>query len=268
MFAVWFVLGVILAIPLLLIANRTKAALLPHLYGGSLVIAAVIYIGFAAVWGDERWLLIELAGVLGYGVFYWLGVRHALLWIALGWLLHPLWDAGLHLYGPGTHVVPHWYAILCLAFDFMVAGHIAWKWQLARAAQAIPAPAPAAFETEETAANPVPTTRPPIPGKLPLDMSDPGARKILVLINTVIKRAQREGPVDDMRLELNLLTKALAREESRLDSAYITAWRETLAELETCYAYISAKNPPMSYDPPGPKSWSNSWSGRDDNGVL
>jgi len=121
----WICLGAVATIPLLWIARRTSSRLLIHLYGTSLLIAAIIYIGFALVWGDANWLLLELLGVLLYGGFYWLALQHSLLWLAAGWLLHPLWDLALHLMGPGAHLVPDWYAVACVSFDVIVAGFIA-----------------------------------------------------------------------------------------------------------------------------------------------
>ena len=62
--------------------------------------------------------------MLIYGLFYALALKHGILWLGLGWLLHPLWDLLLHLYGPGHHVVPQWYAWACLSFDAAVFGFI------------------------------------------------------------------------------------------------------------------------------------------------
>jgi len=120
----WLCLGVVLAMPLLVLAERVKLNIMTHLMGLSLVIAAIIYIGFALVWGDTLWLLIEFFGVGAYGVFYLLAVRFSAIWISVGWLAHPMWDVVLHLNGPGSHVAPEWYAVACLSFDIVVAAYI------------------------------------------------------------------------------------------------------------------------------------------------
>ena len=96
-------------------------------YAFGLVVAAAIYLIFAVVWGDGRWLLVETAGLVVYGAFAWLGMRHSVAWLAFGWATHSLWDTMLHLWGPGAHVAPRWYAIACLAFDVLVAGYILWR---------------------------------------------------------------------------------------------------------------------------------------------
>jgi len=90
----------------------------------ALWIAALIYIGFALAWGDMYWLGIESLGVLAYGIFAYLGYRYSAIWVGLGWLVHPLWDAVLHLYGAGHAIAPDWYVIACISFDVLVGAYI------------------------------------------------------------------------------------------------------------------------------------------------
>ena len=123
-FGIWFAVGFVAALPLLVFAHRLKRRTMTRLMGRSLIAAAIIYIGFAALWGDAEWLAIETLGVVIYGFFYWLAIKHSDLWIGVGWLLHPVWDVALHLLGPGSHVAPAWYAVACLSFDFVVAAYI------------------------------------------------------------------------------------------------------------------------------------------------
>ena len=68
-------------------------------------------------------MLVEAGGVLVYGSFYVLTGGRSLVWIGVGWLLHPVWDVGLHLYGPAEHVSPTWYAWACASFDGAVAAY-------------------------------------------------------------------------------------------------------------------------------------------------
>lgn len=126
-YMVWLVLGIVLTIPLLLFAQRLKYRTLTLLFGRSLLVAALIYLGFAVLWGTSTWVVIELAGVAAYGLFYWLALRSSLIWLSFGWLLHPVWDLVLHMHGPGAHVAPHWYAVACLSFDVVVAGYILYR---------------------------------------------------------------------------------------------------------------------------------------------
>ncbi len=120
-------LGLVAVFPLLAYAHTKSMHGLRWLFGLTLVLAALIYIAFAALWGDRLWLIIESAGVIGYALFYLASMGRSILWIALGWLLHPVWDIALHLFGPGSHIAPGWYAIACMSFDFSVAGYILYR---------------------------------------------------------------------------------------------------------------------------------------------
>ena len=91
-----------------------------------LVIAAVIYIGFALAHGAPlRSLLFESLGVLPFGLLAWLGLRRSQLWLALGWAAHVVWDLGLNWGSRAPGFVPSWYPVVCTSFDLLVAGYIA-----------------------------------------------------------------------------------------------------------------------------------------------
>lgn len=94
-----------------------------------LLIAALIYVGFAVMQGmDGFWFGIEMGGVLIYGTLAYMGWRFSLWWVILGWAFHSVWDTVLHLYGPGHGIAPVWYAHACLWFDLALAGYLIW-WQ-------------------------------------------------------------------------------------------------------------------------------------------
>lgn len=91
-------------------------------YAIGLVVTALIYVGLGLFSGSVKWILIELSGVPIYAVFAWLGLKKSGWFLAAGWALHPLWDAGLHDYS--TQFVPHWYINGCIGFDLLVALYI------------------------------------------------------------------------------------------------------------------------------------------------
>ncbi|MCC2607581.1 DUF6010 family protein [Planctobacterium marinum] len=124
MILLWLFLGLLLVSPLIFITRKLRGKRLVHVMGSSLVIAALIYIGFAIIWGDTKWLATEFVGVLLYSAFYWLALQRGLVWLAIGWLLHPAWDAALHLFGPGAHIAPAWYAWACISFDVVLAAYL------------------------------------------------------------------------------------------------------------------------------------------------
>jgi len=90
-----------------------------------LVVTALIYVGLAIFNSAITWIPVELAGVAVFVVFAWLGLRKSGWFLAAGWALHPLWDAGLHDYS--TQFVPHWYIGACVGFDLLVAVYIAYR---------------------------------------------------------------------------------------------------------------------------------------------
>ena len=92
-----------------------------------LVLAALAYVHFSMDANDRPlWMAVELAGVAVYGTVAARGLRGSLWWIVAGWVLHPVWDIALHYTGPGRAFAPEWYTVLCLGWDLVVAGVIAY----------------------------------------------------------------------------------------------------------------------------------------------
>lgn len=88
-----------------------------------LLIAALIYVGFAVLGANWEHLPMELGGVLIYGLFAFLSKKYTLYYLAIGWLLHICWDVFLHR-GTTTPYVPDWYPGACIGFDVVIAGYI------------------------------------------------------------------------------------------------------------------------------------------------
>ncbi|WP_101759023.1 DUF6010 family protein [Oceanicoccus sp. KOV_DT_Chl] len=130
--AIFLLLGVIAATPLLVLSSRLNYKSMQDLLGLCLVIAAVIYLIFSLIWGNVSWFFIELSGVAIYATFYWLANKHSVIWLAVGWLLHPLWDVGLHLFGAGGAIAPAAYVVACMAFDIIIAWYIFYRIKLER----------------------------------------------------------------------------------------------------------------------------------------
>lgn len=123
-FLLFFILGLLLPIPWIAWLHRFDDRRVTIGIGMGLLVAALIYIGFALYQGDGSWLMVECIGVAFYGLCAWLALRNSMIWLAVGWGLHPVWDAALHWFGPGAHIVPPWYAIACLSFDLTVALYV------------------------------------------------------------------------------------------------------------------------------------------------
>ena len=101
---VYMLTGIVVA-GLLVLLIRPMTAMRADLCRAGLVIAALVYVGMALV-SDVEFPMIDLLGVLLYGLFAWMSIRYGLIWLAVGWALHIGWDIMIHL--NSTHV-PDWY---------------------------------------------------------------------------------------------------------------------------------------------------------------
>jgi hypothetical protein len=87
--------------------------------------AAGAYFGFAVVARPPAiWGLLELLQVVAFGTLGLMGWKGSAKWLAWGWLLHPVWDFGVHHLGPGRSFAPLAYVFACITFDWVVAAYI------------------------------------------------------------------------------------------------------------------------------------------------
>ena len=119
------VAGVALALALVRITSPMRRERARRIYAVGLLIAAVIYVVFAAFGGaDSSALALEAIGVLIYGGAAYIGLKRWPLALALGWATHVAWDVLLHVNGPGADYTPKPYPWICLTFDLAIAGAI------------------------------------------------------------------------------------------------------------------------------------------------
>lgn len=134
---VHLVIGIISALVLIIIARRSEPGLEKRLYAAGLLIAALIYVGFASLRGASlEWNAIELAGLAVFTLVAVLGLKVSTIFLAAGWAVHGLWDALLHL-KQHTAFVPDWYPVICLGFDLVVAIYIAARFKSQSASSGI-----------------------------------------------------------------------------------------------------------------------------------
>ena len=113
--------GVFLATAFAALARSAGPRRAPRIHVAALVVAGLIYVGFALVAGDVSGLVVEAAGtaaLLGLAVLAYR--RGSARIFALGWALHPFWDVGLHTGGTGGYA-PFAYVATCIGFDFLLA---------------------------------------------------------------------------------------------------------------------------------------------------
>lgn len=116
--------GALLSLIAFLLSRFTKDIVGRTLLATVLFAAAGAYFGFAVMASAPRiWLLIELLQCIAFGVAGLAGWRGSAKWLALGWLLHPVWDFVVHYIGPGTFA-PWSYVIACISFDWVVAAYV------------------------------------------------------------------------------------------------------------------------------------------------
>lgn len=123
-YIVWLLLGAILATAYIYVMGKIKQPDFNTSMAIGLIVAALIYVGFAFVWGNVQWIMIEAVGVPIYGGMAWLGLKRSPIWLGVGWLLHMPWDLFVHYIGPGFHVAPEWYMFACFSFDLIVGGYL------------------------------------------------------------------------------------------------------------------------------------------------
>ena len=115
--------GVILAGGLLFYCRRYSVVTRYHLLAIGLSIASFLYVIFALFSLNNIWITMEVVGLLLFLMFIWLAYHYSFWFIALGWLLHIVWDIGVHAHETAPYV-PQWYAWLCVGFDAVVAFYL------------------------------------------------------------------------------------------------------------------------------------------------
>lgn len=87
----------------------------------SLAVIGAIYMGFAFADGRLSIMIIELTAATAFVVLALFGLWIAPLFIAVGLVLHGLWDIAHRPRGITTRL-PTWYPPFCAAYDFVFAG--------------------------------------------------------------------------------------------------------------------------------------------------
>lgn len=96
-----------------------SAARIP-LLGVSLGVAAGVYPGFAYGGTSVRERGIQWAVTAAFALVATAGIAFSAWWIAIGWVLHAVWD-GVHHAGRRGAWVPAHYPMFCLTYDLVLA---------------------------------------------------------------------------------------------------------------------------------------------------
>jgi hypothetical protein len=119
-----FLIGALSCLILILAARQAGMKREAIIYAVGLVVAALVYVGFAARGGVAlSWLALESGGLVLFSSVALLGLRISMWFLMLGWAAHALWDVLLHKV-LNVGFVPEWYPVMCLGFDLFLAGYI------------------------------------------------------------------------------------------------------------------------------------------------
>jgi hypothetical protein len=130
----FFFIGVGLGFAAAALFSRLPAERERRAYAVGLLVAALIYVGFAWLQAPPSWRALEVLGVLIFGWLASRGTHGSAGYLVVGWLAHVAWDVGLHA-PHKSPFVPAWYPGLCAGFDIVVA------WCIARRSVHWPPPA-------------------------------------------------------------------------------------------------------------------------------
>ncbi len=98
-----------------------------NLFATGLLLAAVIYVCFALLWGQEGSVRFEATGVFIFSFFAFIARRFGVVWVGIGWLLHIVWNYLFHIVGPAAYLSPDWYPWFCIGFDAVVGVYVLWR---------------------------------------------------------------------------------------------------------------------------------------------
>lgn len=124
--AIWLGLGAILAVAYVVLARRHGGKGELRAFAVGLAIASFVYVAAAAIAGAIAALLVEGAGLALFAVLAFAGARRWPMLLAGGWALHVVWDVALHLAMVQSYIGA-WYPTVCISFDLVVAGCLAWR---------------------------------------------------------------------------------------------------------------------------------------------
>lgn len=120
--ATLFIVGAVSALPLLALA-RACGRYAGLVCAAALVLAALVYVGFAVRAGQWGLSGVEWLGLVLFTAGAWAGLKSPRL-LAMGWAAHAVWDLCFYARAGAVPYVPEWYAAVCAGFDLAVAAYL------------------------------------------------------------------------------------------------------------------------------------------------
>jgi hypothetical protein len=114
-------IGAVLGVGFARVVSSRPPEQAKRVYALGLLVTGLIYVLFPIAGGvGGKWLVLEIAGAIVYGVAAWVGFSRWPMALAIGWIGHSAWDLLLHLKCAGAAYTPDWYPWACLSFDVIV----------------------------------------------------------------------------------------------------------------------------------------------------
>ncbi|MGH7803709.1 MAG: DUF6010 family protein [Candidatus Binatia bacterium] len=123
-FLIAIVVGVVVAVPVLVLAKRMTREGALDLMAVQLGAIAAVYVGSSLALGGIPLVATEMIGVTGFVVLALMGRWGSVSLLVIGYAAHAVWDL-LHYWGVFLTFLPEWYAPFCLGYDGIVAAFVA-----------------------------------------------------------------------------------------------------------------------------------------------
>ena len=112
--------GIITAIVIILLTRVLSKYFPAKLFAATILVAiAFIYVGFSLKENPLYWVILEVGVALGFYFLAIIGYTRNSLWIALGILLHGLWDIFHHKGLPVQTEIPGYWPTFCFIIDII-----------------------------------------------------------------------------------------------------------------------------------------------------
>lgn len=121
------IIGLMLAVPTVVAAILMPKQKALDFLGLAYALIVGVYLGFVLLDGRKRELFFEVAAILFFTPFAFLGLWVSPSFLAAGYFAHGSWDILHHPRLIQTRVFGLW-PPLCLVVDWIIAGFILWWW--------------------------------------------------------------------------------------------------------------------------------------------
>jgi hypothetical protein len=114
-------IGIISGLLVILIVHLSKRFDKQIIYGLILTGIGFLYVGFT--WSDTMPLIVNSVQAIFFLFIAAYGIKNDPYVLAVGYLLHGIWDLVYNLF-PGSNLIPPHYDLFCLSIDFTIGFYL------------------------------------------------------------------------------------------------------------------------------------------------